>query len=406
MPLYGVYGLLFEDNGLSTAQISSLFAVWSIAAFVTEVPSGAWADIVPRRTLLFGSAVLLTASFALWMLVPSYWGFAAGFALWGLAESMKSGTFEALLYEELAALGARDRYATVQGYVNSAEVTSVFVATASAGPLYALGGYALVGWVSIAITVVDGLLVFTLPAAPRTVRVDSTEPAPDDGDTFVARDGDTFVARDGDTFVASDGGTFVARYVGVLRAGTHEIRTDVVVRRAVLLTAVLMSFLALEEYFGLLARDGGASTAQAPLLVSITVVGQIVGAAVAGRTAVMTGRTMAVVLCAAAALLAVGAVAGGVAGFVAIGIGYGTLHNAGIVAEVRMQDAMSGSARATVTSVAGLTSEVASLALFAGFAVGSAWLSLSILVAAVAVPVLLTAVAAPRMLPRRPRPTG
>jgi len=314
--------------------------------------------------------------------VPSYWGFAAGFALWGLAESMKSGTFEALLYEELAALGARDRYATVQGYVNSAEVTSVFVATASAGPLYALGGYGLVGWVSIAITVVDGLLVFTLPPAPRTVRVDSTEPAPDDG------------------------GTFVARYVGVLRAGTHEIRTDVVVRRAVLLTAVLMSFLALEEYFGLLARDGGASTAQAPLLVSITVVGQIVGAAVAGRTAVMTGRTMAVVLCAAAALLAVGAVAGGVAGFVAIGIGYGILHNAGIVAEVRMQDAMSGSARATVTSVAGLTSEVASLALFAGFAVGSAWLSLSILVAAVAVPVLLTAVAAPHMLPHRPRPAG
>ncbi len=79
MPLYGVYGLLFEDHGLSTAQISSLFAVWSIAAFVTEVPSGgAWADTVPRRTLLFGSAALLTASFALWMLVPGYWGIRGG----------------------------------------------------------------------------------------------------------------------------------------------------------------------------------------------------------------------------------------------------------------------------------------------------------------------------------------
>ncbi|WP_442638287.1 MFS transporter [Rhodococcus zopfii] len=371
-----MYGLLFEDNGLSTAQISSLFAVWSISAFVTEVPSGAWADTVPRRTLLFGSAALLTASFSLWMLVPSYWGFAAGFALWGLAESMKSGTFEALLYEELAALGAQSRYATVQGYVNSAEVTCVFLATLSAGPLYALGGYTLVGWVSIAITVADGLLVFTLPAAPRKVRVDRTDAAPDDD------------------------GTFVARYVRALRDGTGEIRTDRIVRRAVLLTAVLMSFLALEEYFALLARDGGASTAQAPLLVAITVVGQVVGAAVAGRTAGMSGRVMAVVLCAAAALIAVGALAGGVAGFVAIGIGYGALHNTGIVAEVRMQDAMSGSARATVTSVAGLTSEVASLALFAGFAVGSAWLSLSILVAAVALPVLSVAVAAPRMLPR------
>ncbi|WP_245688018.1 MFS transporter [Rhodococcus phenolicus] len=380
MPLYGVYGLLFEDHGLSTAQISSLFAVWSIAAFVTEVPSGAWADTVPRRTLLFGSAALLTASFALWMLVPGYWGFAAGFALWGLAESMKSGTFEALLYEELSELGAQGRYANVMGYVNSAEVTCVFLATASAGPLYALGGYALVGWVSIAITVVDGLLVFTLPSAPRKVSVDSTD-------------------RSGDE-------SFLARYAQALRDGTGEVRTDRIVRRAVLLTAVLMSFLALDEYFALLARDGGATTAQAPLLVAITVVGQVAGAAVAGRTAGMSGRVMAAVLCAAAVLIATGAVAGGIAGFVAIGVGYGALHNTTIVAEVRMQDAMSGSARATVTSVAGLTSEVASIALFAGFALGSAWLSLSILVAAVAVPLLLVAVAAPRMLPRRPRPTG
>lgn len=380
MPLYGVYGLLFEDHGLSTAQISSLFAVWSIAAFVTEVPSGAWADTVPRRTLLFGSAALLTASFALWMLVPGYWGFAAGFALWGLAESMKSGTFEALLYEELSELGAQGRYANVMGYVNSAEVTCVFLATASAGPLYALGGYALVGWVSIAITVVDGLLVFTLPSAPRKVSVDSTD-------------------RSGDE-------SFLARYAQALRDGTGEVRTDRIVRRAVLLTAVLMSFLALDEYFALLARDGGATTAQAPLLVAITVVGQVAGAAVAGRTAGMSGRVMAAVLCAAAVLIATGAVAGGIAGFAAIGVGYGALHNTTIVAEVRMQDAMSGSARATVTSVAGLTSEVASIALFAGFALGSAWLSLSILVAAVAVPLLLVAVAAPRMLPRRPRPTG
>lgn len=380
MPLYGVYGLLFEDHGLSTAQISSLFAVWSIAAFVTEVPSGAWADTVPRRTLLFGSAALLTASFALWMLVPGYWGFAAGFALWGLAESMKSGTFEALLYEELSELGAQGRYANVMGYVNSAEVTCVFLATASAGPLYALGGYALVGWVSIAITVVDGLLVFTLPSAARKVSVDSTD-------------------RSGDE-------SFLARYAQALRDGTGEVRTDRIVRRAVLLTAVLMSFLALDEYFALLARDGGATTAQAPLLVAITVVGQVAGAAVAGRTAGMSGRVMAAVLCAAAVLIATGAVAGGIAGFVAIGVGYGALHNTTIVAEVRMQDAMSGSARATVTSVAGLTSEVASIALFAGFALGSAWLSLSILVAAVAVPLLLVAVAAPRMLPRRPRPTG
>ncbi len=99
---------------------------------------------------------------------------------------MKSGTFEALLYEELSELGAQGRYANVMGYVNSAEVTCVFLATASAGPLYALGGYALVGWVSIAITVVDGLLVFTLPSAPSEGERGQHRPVRGD-ESFLAR---------------------------------------------------------------------------------------------------------------------------------------------------------------------------------------------------------------------------
>ena len=51
--LYPVYALLFSDTGLSLWQISSLFALWSITGVLLEVPSGAWADAVSRRTLLW-----------------------------------------------------------------------------------------------------------------------------------------------------------------------------------------------------------------------------------------------------------------------------------------------------------------------------------------------------------------
>ncbi len=83
--LYPVYALLFSDAGLSVWQISSLFALWSVTAVVLEVPSGAWADAVSRRLLLVVGPLLTGAGFALWVLVPSYAAFAAGFVLWGPA---------------------------------------------------------------------------------------------------------------------------------------------------------------------------------------------------------------------------------------------------------------------------------------------------------------------------------
>ncbi|NLV80196.1 MAG: MFS transporter [Rhodococcus sp.] len=379
VPLYGLYALLFADHGLSTGAISSLFVIWSVVAFVSEVPSGAWADTVSRRGLLFGSGALVAVAFALWILWPTYWGFAAGFALWGVGESLKSGTFEALVYDELAALGAEHRYTATMGYANAGEMVCVFVATTTAAPLYDIGGYALVGWVSVALIVANTALVATLPSAPRTA----------DADEFAGER------------------SFVSRYVATVRAGTGEVRTDRVVRRAVLLAAALLAFLALDEYFGLLAREGGAATEYVPLLVALTVVGQVVGAATAGLTASMGGAAAGGVVVTGAVALAAGSVLGGVTavgvtgvlGFVAIGVGYGALHNAAIVAEARVQETMSGRARATVASLVGLVSEVVSVTVYAGFAFGSVWFPLWASMVATAVLLLGVGIVAVRWLP-------
>ena len=103
VPLYSVYALLFADHGLAVGQVSSLFVIWSLTSFVFEVPSGAWADTIDRRLLLVVSAAIYAMAFSAWMLVPTYLGFATGFVLWGLSGAIMSGTFEALLYDELAA---------------------------------------------------------------------------------------------------------------------------------------------------------------------------------------------------------------------------------------------------------------------------------------------------------------
>jgi MFS family permease len=58
VPLYPLYALLFLDTGLSTAEISALFAVWSVTALLAEVPAGALADRWSRRGVLVCGAVL------------------------------------------------------------------------------------------------------------------------------------------------------------------------------------------------------------------------------------------------------------------------------------------------------------------------------------------------------------
>ncbi|MGA9748109.1 MAG: MFS transporter, partial [Nocardioides sp.] len=116
IPLYSVYALLFTDSGLSVAQVSSLFVIWSLTGFFLEVPSGAWADTIDRRRLLVLSAFVHAAGFASWVLWPTYAGFALGFVLWGVAGSIMSGTFESLLYDELDAHGQTVRYARIVGW--------------------------------------------------------------------------------------------------------------------------------------------------------------------------------------------------------------------------------------------------------------------------------------------------
>lgn len=373
-----MYALLFTDRGMSAAAVSSLFVIWSVCSFVLEVPSGAWADLVDRRALLVLSAPIYAAGFAMWMVWPSYPGFAIGFALWGLSSALTSGTFEALLYDELAARGAADRYAELLGHATSAASAASVVAIAGAAPLFALGNYAAVGWISVAVALLHGVLAWSLPASPRT--------APSDASSRT------------DDRAALDA-PFVSRYLATLRAGVAEATTRPQVRHLLVIVAVLYGLTAYDEYFPSVAREAGAPSADVPLLVALTVGGQLVGGALAGRTARISRRAMTGAVATSGVLIAAGALVHHPAGFLAIAIGYGLAENAVVVSDAKLQDSISGPARATVTSVSGLAAEIVAVAIFATVAVGSSTLSTSTLLAIVTLPTLAIAGAVRRWWP-------
>ena len=129
MPLYPVYALLFADRGLSAGEISSLFAIWSVVAFACEVPTGALADVWSRKRLYALGELLTAAGYALWLIWPSYPGFALGFVLWGVGGSLSSGALEALVYEELDAEGRAGDYARIAGRAGTIEILAMLAAT-------------------------------------------------------------------------------------------------------------------------------------------------------------------------------------------------------------------------------------------------------------------------------------
>ncbi|KMS74898.1 transporter [Streptomyces viridochromogenes] len=367
--LYPVYALLFADTGMSLWQISSLFALWSITGVLLEVPSGAWADAVSRRLLLWLGPLLTAAGFGLWVLLPSYWAFALGFVLWGAGGALGSGALEALVYDELDRLGAADRYARVMGRARAARLVATMASVGLAGPVIALGGYPAVGAASV--------LACLLTAATAT-RFPEHRVRPETGEEGWAT---------------------------TLRTGLAEVREDRSVRGALLLVpAVAAVWGALDEYTPLLVRDLGVAEATVPWLILLIWAGVTAGSLLAGPAERLGARGLAALLAGAALALAVGAAAGTVAGIALVGLAFGGFQLAEVLADVRLQHRIHESRRATLTSVASLGTELATVATFGLYALLGTGAAHSTVFAVLAIPYAVTALGLARSRAATARP--
>ena len=347
MPLHPLYPLLFASRGLSDAEISSLFVIWSLTTLLIEVPSGAWADAWSRRGLLALSAVLEAVAFAAWVLAPGYVVFAAGFVVWGVAAAMDSGTLEALVYDELERRDDAERFARLTGRARAGGLVGALLAGLLAAPLLAAGGYLLVGAASVGVCLAAAALAAFLPEPPREVE-------------------------------ATPG------WSAMLREGLAEVRRDTAVRRAVLVAAVVAGLVAVDEYLPLLLAHRGAAAGTVAVLTAVVGLVEAGGAALAARLA----HRSAALAAGAAVALGVGALVPLAPAVVALALGFGLAQALLVVVDTRVQDAVTGDARATVTSVSGMSAEAVAVSVFAAVGLGSVWFALPVVLAALATPLL------------------
>ena len=332
VPYYPLYALLFLDTGLSERQISGLFALWSLTGFLAEVPTGALADRWSRRGSLVLAGVLQAAAFTLWTAIPVPASFAAGLVVWGVAGALMSGAAEALVYDGLADAGAAGTYLRVSGWMRAAELLVQVPTALAAAALFALGGYALVGWVSVGCCLSAATLALRLPEPARARCAEGTD--------------------------------------GTVRAALVETLRSPALRLVVLAVGLIGGLDAVEEYFPVLAADRGVPVASVPLAVLGISLAGAAGAGLAERAGRLPDRALPALLATAALCLGAAVLHPRPVAILAVGAFYALYLAVLVVAEARLQDRIDTAHRATVTSVAGLGIELAALLVFAAWALG------------------------------------
>ena len=329
--IYPLYQLMFASRGLSVGQISWLFVIWSVAALAAEIPTCVLADKFSRTKLLAIGQIIKALGFGTWLVWPEFWGFAAGFVLWGIGSAFDSGTFQALIYDELDAGGQRERYVRVRGRAESWRLVGNLVGTASATLIVGFG-FETVLALSILAPVLGAVVAWTLPSAPAKEQVDEIEEAQ-------------------------------SVLTGVVTAFKHPAMLGIVLFGG-FVGAVYGS---LEEYTALFFQAQGAALASIPLLEASLVLAAVAASFVAHRFERLGGRVFTLILGVSGAVLLASAITAPVVAIALMMSFFFTTKLVDVIFDGKLQHSITGSLRATVTSVAGFAVEILSIATYLVF---------------------------------------
>ncbi len=140
-----VYAVFMQSHGMSDMQLSSLFIILSVGTFMTQIPVTWTTNRLGVKNAINLGQILKAFAFALWLIWPTFWGFAIGMFLWGVQSAFFNVAFEGMLYDELRARRHHDIYARILGIRYN--VSAVAAALSAFGSLLMFLGYE---WITIA----------------------------------------------------------------------------------------------------------------------------------------------------------------------------------------------------------------------------------------------------------------
>jgi MFS family permease len=325
--LYPLYNVMFADAGhLSTFQISSLLMIWSVIILVAEIPSGALADRYSRRNLLVTAQVIRAIGYALWIIMPNYIGFLAGLALWGIGRAFTSGAFEALVYDELKSNRLEKNYAKVIGRSESLSGLFSLGSTLAATPVFLWLGYKGIVWGSVISVVIASLIALTLPHSRRQKAVETPH------------------------------------YRELIRQAILEIKRSPYLLKLVIFAVFIgMLFRIFDEYASLIIHAASVPVGWVPIASALVFTPVILIGFIAHRFENLSRAAYLSGLAAAGALLIIGGFLVNIPGLVFFSLFMLLVKLTEIIFGAKIQHSITGSARATITSINSFGVEVSAV---------------------------------------------
>ena len=112
---HGIWMLYLAYKGLSLFEIGLMETVYHISSFTMEIPTGAVADILGRKTSRVLGRIVSCFAITIMIFGNSVYAFALSFVLTALSNNLESGAGEALIYDSLKEINEDHLYMKIRG---------------------------------------------------------------------------------------------------------------------------------------------------------------------------------------------------------------------------------------------------------------------------------------------------
>lgn len=163
-----VYAVFMQEHGMNDMQLSALFIILSVGTFSSQIPVTWITNRAGVKNAIHLGQLLKISAFLLWLVWPTFWGFAIGMYLWGVQSAFFNVAFEGMMYDELRARRHHDMYTRVLGVRYN--VSAVAAALSSFGSLLMFVGYEWITALSILSVLISMYAIarIQLRAHPKT----------------------------------------------------------------------------------------------------------------------------------------------------------------------------------------------------------------------------------------------
>jgi MFS family permease len=120
--LFGVYPLFLRSRGLTQFQINSVLATYFVVLFLTDVPTGAFADALGRRRSYVLGAALRVCAFVMYFFAHHYIAFLVAESVDGIGTTFGNGAIDAWGVDALddsGYIGSKDKLFSRLSQLNS-----------------------------------------------------------------------------------------------------------------------------------------------------------------------------------------------------------------------------------------------------------------------------------------------